>query len=127
MSANRPSRADPRRGAAMAFGGKPSLAAKIRKWTPYRNPAGTMAAFLTVEMPSGMGINDLKLMIGPKDKRWIAPPSVKQVDKDGKPRLDVSGKAIWGRVVEFANRATYDRFQAIVLEAVRRDHPEAFD
>jgi hypothetical protein len=62
------------------------------------------------------------LMIGPKGQRWIALPSVKQLDQDGNP-----AKPIWNPIIEFANRASYDKFQTIVLEALRRAHPKAFD
>ena len=36
-----------------------------------------------VELPSGLGIHDIKLMVGPAGRRWLAMPSQKQLDHDG--------------------------------------------
>lgn len=114
-----------RRGEAAVWGGRPSAPrAKIRRFTPYRNPAGTMLGFFSLETPSGMVINDLKLMIGPRGKRWIGLPSVKQVDKEGQSLLDARGKQLWTRTVEFRDKATGEKFEAIALErGVPRDAP----
>ena len=97
--------------------------AKILRFTPHQ--AGSMLAFLNVELPSGMIVNDLKLMIGPTGKPWLAMPSQKQVDRDGSPRLDANGKQVWSQFVEFASRSAADRFRHLVLDALRLEHPEA--
>jgi DNA-binding cell septation regulator SpoVG len=101
---------------------KPS-GAKILRFTPHQ--AGSMRGFLSVELPSGMVVNDLKLMIGPTGKPWLAMPSQKQVDRDGTPRLDANGKQTYTQFVEFANRSAADRFRHLVLAAFRQQHPEA--
>jgi hypothetical protein len=72
-------------------------------------------------------INDVKLMVGPKGSRWLAMPSVKQLDRDGNPRLDANGKALWSPIIEFADRATQDRFRDMVLDLLRASHPELFE
>jgi DNA-binding cell septation regulator SpoVG len=54
---------------------------------------------------------------------WVAMPAQKQVDRDGQPRLDANGKPIYSQIVEFRYRATADRFAAMVLNLVRREHP----
>ena len=97
--------------------------AKILRFTPHQ--AGSMLAFLSIELPSGMIVNDLKLMIGPAGKPWLAMPSQKQVDRDGSPRLDANGKQVWSQFVEFASRSAADRFRHLVLDALRLEHPEA--
>jgi hypothetical protein len=104
-----------------------TAAAKIRRWQQYRNAAGTMLGYLSAEMPSGMIINDLKLMRGPEGKFWIAMPAVKQVGKDSKPRLDASGKAVWTQFVEFSNSVARQQFSNLILDALRERHPEAFE
>jgi hypothetical protein len=102
--------------------------AKIRRWVSYRNPAGTMLGFLSAELPSKQIIHELKLMRGSKGKHWVALPAIKQLDQDGKPRLNAAtGKPLWSPIIEFADRATYDAFQAMIIEALRRAHPEALD
>jgi hypothetical protein len=97
--------------------------AKILRFTPHQ--AGSMLAFLNVELPSGMIVNDLKLMIGPAGKPWLAMPSQRQLDRDGNPRLDANGKQVWSQLVEFASRSAADRFRHLVLDALRQQHPEA--
>jgi hypothetical protein len=105
----------------------PTSRGKILKWTPYRNPAGTMAGFLSAELPSGMIINDMRLMIGPKGGRWIATPSEKRLDADGKPVIGPEGKPVYNQFIEFRDKASRDRFQDAILELLRSAHPELFD
>ena len=106
---------------------RPATAAKIRRWQPFRNPAGTVLGFLSIELPSGLVIHDAKLMVGQAGKHWIALPANKQIDKDGNPRLDADGKQLWSPIVEFANRDARDRFHELILAALRRQHPSALD
>ena len=102
-----------------------TLTAKIRRWQPFRNPAGTMIGYLDVELPSGMTINGCKLMRSPNGKPWVAMPSERQVDRDGNPRLDANGKQPWSPIVEFANRDTANKFQQLILDALSRQYPDA--
>jgi hypothetical protein len=106
---------------------RPRTEATIRRWQPRRNLAGTRLGFLSVELPSGLVINDAKLMIGPKGKHWIAMPSVQRLAPNGDPLLDANGKPSYSKFVEFRDRATSDRFGDMVLDALRRQHPKAFD
>ena len=102
---------------------KPPAGAKILRFTPHQT--GSLRGFLSVELPSGMIVNDLKLMIGPAGKPWLAMPSQKQADRDGNPRLDANGKQTYTQFVEFANRSAADRFRHLELAALRQQHPEA--
>jgi DNA-binding cell septation regulator SpoVG len=121
---NHPSPAQIERGNALLHPAARLAAAavKIAKLAPHRS--GQMLAFLSVETPSGLVIHDCRLMAG-RNGAWIAMPSKPQVDRDGNPRLDANGKALYSPVVEFANRAAADRFRDLVLDALRRQHPEA--
>jgi hypothetical protein len=83
-----------------------------------------MLAFLSVELASGIIVNGLRLMTGTSGL-WIAMPSQKQLDRDGNPRLDVNGKPQFNQFIEFRDRATADRFNAMVIELVRAKYPEA--
>jgi DNA-binding cell septation regulator SpoVG len=111
---SRPSEAELRRGEAATWG-SPATTVKLRRWFPYRNPAGTQLAFLSVELPSGMIVNDIRLMVGAKGRRWLAMPSQKRTDGTG-----------WSDFVEFRDKATRDRFQEPILAVAQREHPEAF-
>jgi hypothetical protein len=86
-----------------------------------------MGGFLTVELPSGMIISDCKLMIGPAGRPWVALPAIRQLDRDGEPRRDTNGKVLWLPIIDFNDRDCRERFQNAVLDALRREHPEAFD
>jgi hypothetical protein len=130
-----PSQAELRRGEAATWGQRPatkpapaaSRTPKIRKLTLFRNEARTVLAFLSAEQPSGMIVNDMKLMVGPKGRRWIAMPSVKQLDREGAPRLDANGKPMWSPIIEFVDRATADRFGEMILVALRSQYPDLFE
>ena len=106
---------------------QPKTNVKIRRWQSFQNPAGTMLGFVSVEMSSGLVINDCKLMVGPNGRRWVAMPSVKQFDRDGAARVDANGRPTYSQIVEFARRKAADRFRDLVLDALRRQHPDALD
>ena len=95
-------------------------APRILSWRPWRNEAGTVLGFISAEMPSGMIINGLKLMVGPKGTPWVATPATKREAADG-------GKPAWDPIIEFIDRPTRDRFGAAILAALRAQHPDAFD
>jgi hypothetical protein len=96
------------------------------QFKPFKNPAGTMLGWLNLYLPSGLVINDAKLMVGPQGKRWVALLAVPQVHADGSPRL-VDGKKAWRQIVEFQSDAARAKFQALVLAELRRTHPALFD
>ena len=60
-----------------------------------------------------------------RQKRPVAIPGIKRLNRDGTPARDANGKPVYDPIIEFANRAAADRFSAMVLELVRRDHPNA--
>jgi DNA-binding cell septation regulator SpoVG len=134
MNGRHPNQVELRRAESAIWGPRPDAGpaarpatAKIRRWQPFRNQAGTMRGYLSAELPSGMIVNDLKLMLGPAGKLWIATPSIKQLDRDGQPRLDANGRQTYAQLVEFRDRAASDKFRDLVLEALQREHPEALD
>jgi hypothetical protein len=104
-----------------------AAAARIRQWRPLRNASGSMFGYLYVELPIVMIIYGCNLMIGPKGSHWIALPAARQTNPDGTPRLDAAGKQAWQSIVDFASREARDKFRDLVLEAMRRAHPELFE
>jgi DNA-binding cell septation regulator SpoVG len=99
--------------------------AKLLRFTPYWNTAGTMLGFFSAELPSGMVVHGLKLMLGPAGKCWVAMPDSKRRDKDDRP-VQEGGKPVYDAFIEFRDRAVRDRFVELLLEALRRAHPSAF-
>jgi hypothetical protein len=81
---------------------------------------------LDLETPAGMIINKARLMNGKHGLR-IALPSVKRIGRDGNHTRDVNGRPIYNQIVEFRNRDIADRFIAEVIEALKREHPEALE
>ena len=86
----------------------------------------SLIGFCSVELASGMVANDLRVMTG-KNGPWAATPAQKQFDPDGNPRLDPNGKAIFKPIIEFRDRSTADRIEALVIELVRAAHLDAID
>jgi len=52
-------------------------------------------------------------------------PAIKETDRDGNPVLNDKGKPRYREFIGFRDRQTRDKFTAAVIEAVRREHPEA--
>jgi hypothetical protein len=90
------------------------------------NASRTVVGVFDAALPSGMVLRGCRLMCGPAGQRWIAMPSYRQHDRDGKPRVDDRGKQIWVITVDFVDRATRDRCTEQILAALRREHPEHF-
>ena len=101
---------------------KPAAGVKIRRWQPHQ--AGSMRGFLSAGLPSGLIVNDMKLMVGPKGSLWIAMLPIKRVDRDGNTVVRPDGKVLYSKMIEFANLSAADRFRDTVLNAFRRQHPE---
>jgi hypothetical protein len=57
---------------------------------------------------------------------WRTPFST-ELDRGGNPRLDANGKPIFNQIIDFRDRATADKFNALVLALVRAAHPDALD
>lgn len=115
-----------RAGEAATWGSRPEASrkprrARLRKWTPHVS-GRALLGFLSVELASGLILNDLRLMTG-KNGHWIAMPSQKQLDRDGNPRVDANGKPLFNQLIEFRNRATADRFAEMVIALVRAADP----
>jgi DNA-binding cell septation regulator SpoVG len=101
------------------FGGlPPGSRLRLLKWSPHVNAARTMLGFCSVQLPSGLIVRDLRLMVGPKGARFLAMPSVK---------TERNGQASWSDILDFADRRTRDRFQDPILDLLRQLHPEAFE
>lgn len=91
---------------------------RLLKWAPHVNDARTMRGWLSVQLPSGLIVRDLRLMVGPKGQRFIAMPAIK---------TERNGQASWSDILDFPDRSTRDRFQEPILDLLRQQHPEAFD
>jgi hypothetical protein len=55
----------------------------------------------------------------PQGRRWLAMPSKQREKADG-------NGTVWDDILEFRDKPTRERFQDMILEVLRREHPEAF-
>jgi len=61
-----------------------------------------MLAFVSAEAPSGIIYNGVRLMVGPRGKRWIAMPDVKRRDENDQVVLTAARMPIYDPVIEFS-------------------------
>jgi DNA-binding cell septation regulator SpoVG len=122
--ARNPSTAQLRRGEAATWG-SPAREAdrepRLKKWVSHRS--GARLGFCSVQLASGMLIHDIRIMTG-KNGLWCAMPAQRQLDVDGRPRLDANNKPMFNQIIEFKDRQTADRFNAMVIALVRAEHAE---
>jgi SpoVG len=93
---------------------------KLKRWTPLHS--GALRGFVSIELASGLVIHKLRIIAG-KNGLWVAMPAEWQLERDGQPRIGADGKALYNQILEFRDRATSDRFAAMVIEIVRQAHP----
>ena len=94
----------------------------IRDWRPMRK--GSLLGFAKVEMPSGMIISDVTILISERGP-WASPPSKPMVGRDGLALKDDAGKVRYTPIIEFASKEIRDRFSTAVVDGLRVSHPEA--
>jgi hypothetical protein len=88
--------------------------------------AGALIGFADVTLPSGMILH--RCSIFAKDgKAWASPPSKQVVGRDGIAQRTADGKARNEPTVSFTDRWVQERWSTAVIEALRAEHPEAFD
>jgi len=86
------------------------------KITNYRlHEKGSLRAFFSVTLPSGMILHKCKLFSKPEGNRWIGLPSERFTDKNG--------QTGYADIVEFTSREACDRFRDEVLAALDKMRP----
>lgn len=64
-------------------------AIRILDWRPLRK--NSLLGFVKVELPSGMIIADVTVLMGERGP-WASPPSKSMIDRDGVAMKDANGK-----------------------------------
>jgi hypothetical protein len=125
-----PSEGALRRGEAATWGqrsdAEPTRAAerprmRLVGWRLMRK--GSLRGFATVELPIGLKIHDVPVLIS-SGKPWAALPSKPQIDKEGRHKTDVNGKAAYVLIFEWKDRDLSDRFSQAVVALVRAEYPD---
>ncbi len=88
---------------------------------------GSLLGFAKVEMPSGMILHDVTILMGERGP-WASPPSKPMIDKDGVAMRDAStGKTRYSPLIEFSSKEIREKFSNAVIDGLRTAHPKVFE
>jgi hypothetical protein len=86
---------------------------------------GALRGFATVRLPIGLVIADVPICTS-HGKVWASLPSKPILDRDGR-HVEDGGKKKYASILQWKDRDTADRWSAVVVELVRRAHPDALN
>jgi hypothetical protein len=111
----------------MGFSSKSRSGAPGARLVEFR-PAikGALRGFATVELPIGLRIRDMPVLVG-RNGPWASMPAKPQIDKAGQHKRDANGKTAYAAILEWRDRELSDRFSAAVIALIRAAHPDALD
>ncbi len=93
-------------------------------WKPL--PKNSLRGFATVELPIGLTIADIPVLIG-KNGPWASLPSKPQIDRDGTHKRDANGKPLYVAILSWRDRELSARFSDSVVALVRDADAHALD
>ncbi len=89
-------------------------------------PKGALRGFATVELPIGLVMHDVCVLIG-KNGPWASLPAKPVLDREGRHVKPDGVKGQYAAILEWRDRATADKFSAAVVDMVRAAYPDALD
>jgi hypothetical protein len=103
---------------------KPQPATRIRllKWTSKRQ--GPLRGFADLQLPNSLRVYGCPVLFS-HGRAWVTFPARPQIGRDGHV-IKVDGKRQYASCIEWSDRATADRFSAVVVALVRTQEPDAF-
>ncbi len=87
---------------------------------------GSLRGFASVELPIGLVIKDVSVLIG-KNGPFAALPSKPVLDREGRHVKSDGTKGQYAAILEWRDRNLSTRFSAAVVELVSAAHPDALD
>lgn len=95
---------------------------RLVRWKPQIK--NTLRGFATVELPIGLLIIECPVHLSTNGRLWAALPARPQIDRDGRHRRDVNGKAAWLPILEWRSPKLREAFSSRVIELVLAECPE---
>jgi DNA-binding cell septation regulator SpoVG len=86
---------------------------------------GLLRGFCTIELPPGLILEDLPVLIGNDGRPWVALPSRPVLDEDGRHKRDVNGKLEYQPIGRWTSRNLSDQFSARVISLIEEQYPGA--
>jgi DNA-binding cell septation regulator SpoVG len=83
---------------------------------------GQLRGFCTVELPPGLILSDLPVLLG-NDGFWVALPGKPVLDETGRQKRDINGKAEYQPIGKWTSRELSDRFSARVISLIDERYP----
>lgn len=85
----------------------------------------SLRGFATVRLPNGLLIADCAIFTS-HGRTWAALPGKPVLDRDGR-HAEADGKKRYAPILQWADRATANRWSDAVVALVRQQHPGALD
>jgi hypothetical protein len=99
-------------------------ATRLLDFRPMRK--GKLVGFARVELPIGLRINDIPIILG-KNGPFAGLPARPMLDHEGRPKIDIRGKPQYVAFLEWRDRDLSRRFSDVVVGLVLEAHPGALD
>jgi len=88
-------------------------------WRPIRK--GSLLGFASVRLGKSLQINDISVC-RTGDRLWASLPSKPVLTRDGAPKVNERGKAVYSPILQWTDPASRDRFSEAVVAIVQREH-----
>jgi len=97
----------------------PGTQLRLLEWKPIRKNA--LRGFATVELPSGLTIVDVTVLVG-SNGAWASLPSKPRLSSDGTAHRGDDGRILYVPILRWRSRELQDGFSAAVVAAVEAQH-----
>ena len=113
---------------ALAVSGEvapPSRRLRLMSFKPMRK--GQLLGFCTIELPPGLILSDLPVLIGNNGRPWVALPGKPVLDEAGRAKRDINGKIEYQPIGKWTSRPLSDQFSARLVGLIDEQYPGALE
>src|ERR1051326_2552865 len=97
-----------------------SVRLRLVEWKPLRK--NSLRGFATIELPIGLIISDVPVLVGSNGRPWASLPSKPQLTSDGVARRGEDGRIQYSPILKWRDRSLSERFSDAVVAAVEAEH-----